>query len=201
MKQLILLLTFSFLVNTTFAQQQLTQNFSAKGNTGINVGIKNNKFSVEQWKQEKFSIVIEIKVNYPKTVIDQLVKVERYKVEASLAGSNLNLQTPSLNKVVTIGGKALNEDIKITVKTPPSYANNTNGTSISKSKDMRSIQEPIDVVINFVYPEPAASVGNPSNMGAINDGRTSVEPSDRKGVQAKYGDIIIGTMSLDNFYD
>ncbi len=200
MKPLFLVATLVLLFNAAFAQQSLTQNFNPAGNSSILVNLKNNNFSVKQWKNATFGIEIEIKINQPKAVVDQLVKINRYKITGTVADGKYTLNAADLNKAVTVGGVALTENISIVVQTPALYTNK--GTTILKDPSMKSIKEPIDVVVRFVYADPPASTGVPGtsdNAGASKS--SSGDLNSPEGVQAKYGDIIISGMKLDDFYD
>ena len=70
MKNLILTITFTMLCAAAFAQQTITQSFAPAGNDAIEIGIKNNNYTTTQGKIAKFLVQVEIKVNYPKEVID-----------------------------------------------------------------------------------------------------------------------------------
>lgn len=191
MKNIILTLAFAILCTTAFAQQTVTQSFTPAGNDAIEVGIKNNNYTTTQGKIAKFLVQVEIKVNYPKEVIDQLVLAGRYKVTNTITNKEFKLTAANLDKAVTIGGKALTEEIRISVSVPPLYT--ISGTKITKAATMKSIGEPLDVVINFVYP-PVNTTSN--NAPSTGDGKTTGTPT-LKEVQAKFGDIIMGGMAID----
>ena len=152
MKHLFLLSAFLFFVNCTIAQQT----FDPSGNDTIYIDIKNDDFSIQQVNESKFTIDLEIQVNYPKEVIDQLIGIGRYKIESTTSNRTFTLTSPSLLQIVTIGGNTLTENIKVNIKTPEMYSNN--GISIAKSESMKTIKDPIDIVIRFVYPAPESSV-------------------------------------------
>ncbi len=79
MKHLIIFSATLFFVNCAIAQQT----FDPSGNDAIYIDIKNNDFSVQKVKETKFTIDLEIQVNYPKEVIDELVGIGRYKIEST----------------------------------------------------------------------------------------------------------------------
>jgi len=193
MKHLFLLSALLFLFNNSFAQQT----FDANGNSTITVDVKNNSFALQAAKEAKISIELVIQANYPKEVIDQLVQVDRYKITAKASNGNYIISAPNLTKKVTVGGKALVEDIKITAKAPASYSNK--GTSILKDPKVKAIVEPVVVTLRFIYADKPASVGDPNTPTKM--GATSGKGLTPKSVQNMYGDIIIGGMSLDNFND
>ena len=76
MKNFILLFSLLLLMNNIYAQQS----FNASGNNSLMVQVKNNTLSVSQWKSQKISVDIEIHVNYPKEVVNQLVAAKKIKV-------------------------------------------------------------------------------------------------------------------------
>lgn len=190
MKNSILTILFAMFLATSFAQQTLTQSFNPAGNDAIEIALKNNAYSATSGKVAKFLVQVEIKVNFPKEVIDQLILAGRYKVTSSALNRNFKIDAAALNQAVTVGGKALTEEIKITVTTPPLYT--TRGNFITKDPSMKAIAEPMDVVITFVYPP----ITTTNNVGATSDGKTSTTPTLQE-VQAKYGDIIINGRGID----
>jgi hypothetical protein len=191
MKNLFISSALLFLFNTSFAQQT----FNASGNSIITVDVKNNSFSLQLTKESKISIEVTIQTNYPKDVIDQLVKVDRYKITAKVSDGNYILSAPNLTKKVTIGGKALVEDIKIIAKAPASYS--SKGTSIVKGEKVKSITEPVLVTLIFIYTDKPASTSTPNKkMGAA-----PAKGNTPKAIQGMYGDILIGGMSLEDFND
>lgn len=191
MKNIILTLTFTMLFAAAFAQKTVTQNFTPAGNDAIEVGIKNNNYTTTQGKIAKFLVQVEIKVNYPKEVIDQLILAGRYKVTTAITNKNFQLTAANLDKAVTVGGKALTEDIRINVSVPPLYT--IAGTKITKAATMKSIAEPLEVVITFVYPP----VTSGSTIGSTGSELSTPTSNTLKDVQAKFGDIIMGGMAID----
>ena len=196
MKHLLLFSVFLFLANTTFAQQNLSYNFDPIGHTSINVDIPHKSFVMKQAREQKFTIDVEIKVNQPKAVIDQLIRIGRYKVTQASKDGSFVLSAATTKQVVTVGGKTLTEEITIAANCPEGYSNN--GNIIQKDGRSKTISEPIVVNINFVYPSSIDSA--PSSIGTVDDSGT-VEPTTAKEVQLMYGDIIMGGIALDDFDD
>ncbi len=191
MKNFILLFSLLFIYNNINAQQS----FNASGNNSLSVQVKNNTLSVSQWRTQKISVDIEIQVNYPKEVVDQLVAAKRYVIKSSAANGMFTLSAPNLEKSVTIGGNALTEKINIIVKTPPLYT--SKGNTITKDPSLKSITVPVEVLVKFVYPEINSKK---SSMGATPDLKKK-SAGTTEDVQMRYGDIIMGGMPLDDFND
>ncbi|MBL4649019.1 MAG: hypothetical protein JKY03_04755 [Aureispira sp.] len=199
MKHLLLFLTLSFLAHTSFAQQS----FSAKGNNAIKIDIPNSNLAVQQAKTEAIMVDIEISVNYPKAVIEQLQKVNRYKVTSKPKDGTLVFTTPNLIQGVTIGGKKLTEKIKINVTTPNGFT--SKGNTIFNAKNLKTIEQSVQINVHFVYgKERAAAATQPRQSNPTAPGKSTSKrkiPTATKEVQALYGDIIIGNMPIDDFYD
>lgn len=199
MKQLLLLLTLCLLTHSSFAQQS----FNAKGNNALKIDIPNSNFSVQQTKTQSIAIEVEVSVNYPKAVIEQLQKVNRYNVSSKPENGTLIFNMPNLKQGVTIGGKTLTEKIKITVKTPHGFT--SEGNRILKDKSLKTIEPSVQVNIRFVYPKERTAAATPpkqpNRMGATKGAAKTKVPTATKEVQALYGDIIIGNMPIDDFYD
>lgn len=199
MKHLLLFLTLFLFTQHSFAQQS----FNAKGNNALKVDLPNNNFSVQQTRTSSISVDLEIAVNYPKAVVEQLQKVNRYKIIAKSENGTLVFSAPNLKKPVTVGGKTLTENIKISVKTPHGFT--TKGNSIFKPKDQKTIEQAVQVNIRFVYgKEPAAAAAQPRQSAPKGSSKSAAKkkvPNATKEVQALYGDIIIGDMPIDDYYD
>lgn len=205
MKQLFIILTMFLLAHSSFAQQS----FNAKGNNTLDIKIPSSKFALQSTKTQSIVVDLEVNVNYPKAVIDQLQKVDRYKIVAKSQDGTLVFTTPNLKQSVTIGGKTLTEEIKINVKAPNGFM--AKGTLITKSERIKTIEQPVQVNIRFVYPKtPVAtakegktgsSPTSPNRMGTVQKRGSNKVPTATREVQSLYGDIIIGNMPIDDFYD
>jgi hypothetical protein len=198
MKHLLVLLSLFVLTHSSFAQQS----FSAKGNNALKVDIPNRNFSVQQTKAQSIIVDIEVSTNYPKAVIEQLQKVNRYKVTSKSQDGTFVLSLPNLKNGVTIGGKALTETIKLSVKMPNGFT--TKGNTIFKAENQKTIDQSVQVNVRFVYPTgrtAAPQAKAPSKGGTVKRSAKKKVPNSTNEVQALYGDIIIGNMPIDDFYD
>lgn len=197
MKHLLLFLTLLFLTHGSFAQQT----FSAKGNNALKINLPSSNLSVQQTKAQAIVVDVEISVNYPKAVIEQLQKVNRYQLTSKSEDGTFVLNAPNLKQGVTIGGKTLTENIKISVKTPNGFT--SKGNTVFNDKNSKTINQSVQVNIRFVYPkERTATKPKESNrMEAAKSSSKGKVPNATKEVQALYGDIIIGNMPIDDYYD
>lgn len=194
-----------FFAQSNFAQQS----FNAKGNSALDIKIPHSKLALQSSKTQSIIVDLEVKVNYPKAVIDQLQKVDRYKIVTKSQDGTFIFTAPNLKQGVTIGGKALTESITINVKAPEGFS--TKGTRITKSENMKTIEQAVQVNIRFVYPKErvatakegktGSSPTSPNRMGAVKKRGSSKVPTATREVQSLYGDIIIGNMPIDDFYD
>jgi hypothetical protein len=198
MKHLLLFLTLFFLTHSSFAQEA----FNAKGNNALQINIPNSDLAVQQTKTKVITLDIEISVNYPKAVIEQLQKVNRYQVSSKSKDGTLVFSMPNLEKGVTIGEKTLTEKIKITVKTPNGFT--SKGNTIFNDKNLKTIEQSVQVNTHFVYPKERTAAKQSKESQASSAAKKSAKtkvPTATKEVQALYGDIIIGNMPIDDFYD
>jgi hypothetical protein len=197
MKHLLVLLTLFLLTQSSFAQQS----FKAKGNNALKVAIPNSDFTVQQTKAQNIVIDIEVSVNYPKAVIEQLQKVDRYKVISKSEEGTLVFTAPNLKTGVTIGGTKLTEQIKISVKAPNGFT--SKGNTIFKAENLKTIEQSVQVNVRFVYSKGRTAPPQSKQPSKINPAKGAKEkaPAATKEVQALYGDIIIGNMPIDDFYD
>lgn len=226
---------------TTFAQPQsdktLVKTMDPKGTSSINFDFRNKGIEAEPWDEGFIRVELEITANFPEAVLAQLVKAGRYTLSSSIEGETFHILAKNLDKAVSIGGKDLDDHIRVYIQTPGYYAvadgvlqknfpgemveavvgRATDMKQASKMiKEMRQIKEKVDVKYRFVYKrnkegEKEASKMNPAlskeganeeNSGFIQGKKKTLSPnSTLKEVEAMYGDIIIGGMSLDNFED
>lgn len=199
MKHLLLLFSICFLTHSSFAQQS----FNAKGNNALKMDLPNSKVSVQQTKANSITVDLEISVNYPKTVIEQLQKINRYQVTSTSNNGTLVFTMPKLKQGVTIGGKALTENIKTNVKTPNGFT--AKGNTILKPEGQKTIEQSVQVNVRFIYgKEPAAAARSPRQSASTDAAKSASKkkvPTATKEVQALYGDILIGNMPIDDYYD
>jgi len=175
MKKAILFFAILFIANSTFAQDSdktLVKSMDPKGTSAINFEFRNKGVESEPWDEGFIRVELEITANFPEAVLAQLVKAGRYSLTSNVEGEVFNILAQNLNKAVTIGGKDLDDHVRVYIKTPGYYAvsdgvlqKNFSGGYIenvvqrSSSKEdaaamikkLRLIKEQVDVRIRFVY--------------------------------------------------
>lgn len=248
MKNAILFFAILFLANTTFAQKTsdktLVKTMDPKGCSSINFDFRNKGVEAEPWDAGTIRVELEITANFPEAVLAQLVKAGRYSLSSTVDGEMLNIKAENLEKTVTIGGKDLDDQVRIYIQTPGYYAvadgilqKNLPGDVVegivgraadmkaatTQIKELRKIKEKVDVAIRFVYKEDGDNKKASAAKGDKEAASTSPRQGDKtdasnsgfvkgkkgdlngnatlKEVEAMYGDIIIGGMSIKNFKD
>lgn len=166
-----------FLVaGTSFAQPQsdktLVKTMDPKGTSSINFDFRNKGIESEPWDEGFIRVELEITANFPEAVLAQLVKAGRYTLSSSIEGETFNILAKNLDKSVSIGGKDLDDQVRIYIQTPGYYAvsegilqKNFPGEMVEAVvgratdmkeatkmiKEMRKIKEKVDVQYRFVY--------------------------------------------------
>lgn len=175
MKQVILFFAILFFANSIFAQdtdKTLVKSMDPKGTSAINFEFRNKGVESEPWDENFIRVELEITANFPEAVLAQLVKAGRYSLTSSIDGEVFNILAQNLNKAVTIGGKDLDDHVRLNIKTPGYYAVSDGvlqknfpggvvgelvGRAATKEeveeivKNMRLIKEKVDIRIRFVY--------------------------------------------------
>lgn len=162
---------FSFLAalflisSSVFAQESdktLVKTLNPEECPNVQIDIKNKGMSAEPWDEGTIRVQLEVKANIPSAVLAQLVKAGRYSIDGSKDGETYIVSAPNLEKSITIGGKDLEEEIKITVQTPGYFA--LNDGVLSKDinveelaargeadlEKMKRIKEDVNMLINVV---------------------------------------------------
>ncbi len=170
--------TFSFLLvllmvgTFAFAQNSdktLVKSLNPEECPNVKIDIKNKSLESNPWDEGTIRIELEVKTNVPDAVLAQLVKAGRYTIEGGKDGEVFLVKAPNLEKAIFIGGKALEEEIKIKVKTPGYFALSDDGV-LSKDinaaviagraenpedvarilKNMQKIKEKVNMHLNVV---------------------------------------------------
>lgn len=182
MKQLCLTFVLLLLLTTQhlFAQgdKTLVKTMDPKGTSMIAFDFRNLGIEAMPWDAGFIRIELEIMANFPEPVLAQLVKAGRYTLSSSIEGETFYIHADNLDKAVTIGGKDLDDHVRIFIKTPGYYGLSEEGilqknfpgeqvgefvqraatkeeaaTIIQK---MRQIKDEVYVQYRFVYKEKAA---------------------------------------------
>lgn len=151
---------FSFLLallmvgTVSFAQESdktLVKSLNPEECPNVKIDIKNKAINSNPWDEGTIRVELEIKANVPEAILNQLVKAGRYTIEGEKDGETYIVKAGNLGKSITIGGKDLEEEIIIQVKTPGYFAMSDNGVL---SKD---INEEV-IAARSDNPEEAARV-------------------------------------------
>ncbi|MFT5645922.1 MAG: hypothetical protein ACI976_000598 [Aureispira sp.] len=138
---------FSFLfallltTSTVFAQESdkvLVKTLNPDNCPNVQIDIKNKGIESAPWDEGTIRVELEIKANVPDAILAQLVKAGRYSIGGIKDGETYIVSAENLGKTITIGGKDLEEEITIVVKTPGYFALNDAGI-LSKNIDAETI--------------------------------------------------------------
>ncbi|MGH1336016.1 MAG: hypothetical protein ACRBFS_07790 [Aureispira sp.] len=131
MKQLRFTFVLLLLVATQnlFAQgdKTLVKTMDPKGTSMIAFDFRNLGVEAVPWDEGFIRVELEITANFPEQVLAQLVKAGRYTLTPSIDGNVFNVQAKNLDKAVTIGGKDLDDQVRVFIKTPGYYAVSDDG--------------------------------------------------------------------------
>jgi hypothetical protein len=156
----------------TFAQDSdktLVKSLNPEECPNVKIDIKNKAINANPWDEGTIRVELEIKANVPEAILNQLVKAGRYTIEGEKDGETYIVKAGNLGKSITIGGKDLEEEITISVKTPGYFAMADNGV-LSKDindaviaarsdnpeeaarvlKNMKKIKENVNMHLNVV---------------------------------------------------
>lgn len=172
MKAFSFLLAFLLVSSISFAQNSdktLVKTMNPLECPNVKIDIKNKGLDSEPWDEGTIRVQLEIEANIPEAVLAQLVKAGRYNLDGGKDGETYIVSAPNLEKSITIGGKDLEEVIKIRVQTPGYFALNDAGylskdineeTIAARSnnaeeaaamiKKMKAIKEDLNLHINVV---------------------------------------------------
>lgn len=131
MKQLCVTIALFLLVATqqAFAQgdKTLVKTMDPKGTSMIDFDFRNLGVEASQWDEGFIRIELEITANFPEAVLAQLIKAGRYSLSSNIDGQIFKVQATNLDKAVTIGGKDLDDQVRVFIKTPGYYAVSDDG--------------------------------------------------------------------------
>lgn len=204
---------------TTFAQPQsdktLVKTMDPKGTSSINFDFRNKGIESEPWDEGFIRVELEITANFPEAVLAQLVKAGRYTLSSSIDGETFNILAKNLDKAVSIGGKDLDDHVRIYIQTPGYYAvsegvlqKNFPGEMVEAVvgratdmkqaakmiKEMRQIKEKVDVKYRFVYKkdkEDGKSVRSSKEAAAMNPSKSRGDGDTQNSgfIQGKKGSL------------
>jgi len=211
---------FLFISAVTFAQKRepaktknLVEKINPQGASFITLGFDKDVAQAQIWKQPTIHLELVISANFPKPVVAQLVKAGRYTLSTELKGGRLNIVAKDLEKDVTVGGKKLEDNIKVSVYIPRGYTirkgrlakgfdakmlakimrKSENKDQAQKAvKKMSMIEDNIQVSYRFIYNEKGNNKKEeaPALAPAASE-RTMGTKQSLKDIQARFGDILI----------
>lgn len=176
-KQLCFTLVLFLLVasSSLFAQgdKTLVKTMDPKGTSMIDFDFRNLGIEAVPWEEGFIRVELEITANFPEQVLAQLVKAGRYTLTSSIDGNVFRVTAENLDKAVTIGGKDLDDHVRVFIKTPGYYAVSDKGmlqknftgeeveTFVERAatkeeaaavlQKMRQIKEEVRIEYKFVY--------------------------------------------------
>ena len=193
MKAFSFLLAFLLVSSISFAQNSdktLVKTMNPLECPNVKIDIKNKGLNSEPWDEGTIRIQLEIEANIPEAVLAQLVKAGRYNLDGGKDGETYIVSAPNLDKSITIGGKDLEEVIKIRVQTPGYFALNDAGylskdineeTIAARSnnaeeaaamiKKMKAIKEDLNLHVNVVSTSKYKGTVDLSQFKMVVDGK------------------------------
>lgn len=117
----VLLLFFAFALGfTSYAQtdKSLVQTLNPKGAQHIRLNF-NLPTTADTWKDETIRVFVEVNItNANATILDQLVKAGRYKIEGVKENTDFVIDLPNVKKEITVRGEKLIETISVKLMVP-----------------------------------------------------------------------------------
>jgi hypothetical protein len=178
MNKAFFLFIFLIITNTIFSQSEafktLIKSVDPKETSAIKFDFRNQGIQSTSWDKEFITIELEVTANFPEAVLSQLLQVGRYNILSSIEGEVFNINVPNLDQTVSVGGKALIDDVRLIVQTPGVFAlydsllqkhlpGELIGQIIGDAEDkesavvvldeMRKIKQQIKITIRFVHKE------------------------------------------------
>ena len=96
----------------------LVKTLDPKGTSIIDLDFRNKGIKAEPWDKGTIRIQLEITANFPEAVVNQLIKAGRYTLSSTVKDGKLVISANNLNKAITVGGKDLEDAIKVYTQTP-----------------------------------------------------------------------------------
>jgi hypothetical protein len=207
MNKLFFAIALLCITNSGFAQDEssktLVKSMDPKETSVINFDFRNKGIESGPWDEGFIRVELEVTANFPEAVLAQLVKAGRYSLSSSVEGDIFNILAKNLDKTVTIGGKDLDDHVRVIIQTPGYYAINEGrlqksftgdlvgeivGRAASKEEaekiisGMRKIKEQINFTIRFVYNKNKDKTGN-ENEGKATATRPQLNDQEGSGLR------------------
>lgn len=201
------LLFLIFMISSNFLFAQILDKSSEitlnpEGSSNIRFDFKHNKIETKNVSSGAVKVIMEIRSSYPESVMNQLVKSGRYRIETSREGNNLILKTPELSKKVTIGGKELKEEIVLKIDLPSAVHLKTNELSLKNSAQKFNKNELLISTVTIQTPSKQKNMDEPekSQKQKTNNKKKSENTAPAAGQQerqAHFGEILIDGVKLE----
>lgn len=109
------------LTNVSFGQNAekiLVKSFNLQGNKTVVLDLEGNT-TVENWNENYLRIQMTIGIeNGSDAMLKSLIKAGRYNLKGESAASGFEVQMPNIEKTVTVGGRALEEQYSFVIFAP-----------------------------------------------------------------------------------
>ncbi len=218
MKNLTLLSLFLLITGLLSAQNDsktLVKTIDPIGASEVLFDFKYSKLESKTWNNNTVRLQLEVRSNMPEPILNQLVKSGRYTLEGSKNGSTYTLKAPNLAKQVTIGGKALQEEIILHVEMPESMKLSQNILSFKSSGQKFGTE--ISFSVKTVCTDPAlaaeyaskskqenkmsATVAKPRSGKKSKSSKEATAPasgmSENQELKARFGEILIDGVKFE----
>jgi len=159
MKKLSILFALLFVSTFTFAQNDasktLVKTLDPEGSNQIVFDFKHKNIDSKTWDNKGLRLQLEIHSNMPEAILAQLVKAGRYTLEGTKEGDVFYITAPNLGKNVTIGGKALEEELTVHVEMPGYLQLTDNKLSVSSDYAARGgssqLKKKMELAVEFKF--------------------------------------------------
>lgn len=202
---------FALLLLSFFAQAQkdsktLVKTLDPEGATKIIFDFKHKSIDSKTWDNKGMRIQLEIRSNMPEVLLNQLVKAGRYKLEGAIENDTYIITAPNLGKTVTIGGKALEEELIVHVDAQIGTQMSGKSLSLSGGKAFSKMDMAVKFKTVCTDPSIAASAGKSkesSKMAASaaqprrKRGEAATGNMDLQQLQSRFGEILIDGVKFE----
>ena len=128
---LFLLLFFAFSAIGQDVEKTLVKSFNLQGNQIVTLDL-DGPIDVVNWKNSTIRIQMTIQIaNDSEAMLKSLVQAGRYNLRSTITGDAFKIYAPGLEKLVSVGGKTLEETISFIIFAPEDILINLGGEASS----------------------------------------------------------------------
>lgn len=201
-------------VSSAWAQNKtLVKTMDPKETSAIQLDVRNLGVEALPWDEGFIRLELEIIANFPEAIMSQLVKAGRYTLTSTIEDDVFIIRAENMDKTVTIGGKDLDDHVRIFIKTPGYYGMSEDGLlqknfnsdqinvfaeraknkadMVDMIKNFSKIKEKVDVQYRFVFKKDESTPALPANATAL------TPTSSLEEVEALYGKILLNGKPLE----